>query len=223
MKYIKHWKLELFITILAALIIPLIYLLFSPFFGQILFVPLIFGILPIFLIKRYKLLFCYPFGVSLVYTILLLILNWSWPLDWSLIPLAFGTILVPTSLGYIIAILSLEFLDPSHKWVIPIHCLSSILIVYVVVIHSLYISSNSLLANLSVYLFLPLTFIGTQTLISYLYPSNRLSPLVNALIFQISFGFTGRGYFSFFTILYLALAYATMYLVVTRIKKQQFP
>ena len=37
MKYSKHWKLEVFITAVSFILIPLIYLLFSPFFGQILF------------------------------------------------------------------------------------------------------------------------------------------------------------------------------------------
>ena len=42
MKYSKHWKLEVFISLVSIFLFPLIYLLFSPFFGQILFVPLIF-------------------------------------------------------------------------------------------------------------------------------------------------------------------------------------
>ena len=63
---------------------------------------------------------------------------------------------------------------------------------------------------------------GSQALISYLYPSNRLSPLATALIFQLINGFAGYGYLSFTTLLYLALAYATLYVVVVKNKKQKF-
>ena len=119
MKYSKHWKLELFISIVSIFLIPLIYLLFSPFFGQILFVPLIFGILPIVLIKRYHYLICYPLAVSLVYSIFLLSWGWTWPPDLSLIPLAFGSILIPTIIGYLIGFFYLKFGQPNQNGSCP--------------------------------------------------------------------------------------------------------
>ncbi len=222
MKYSKHWKLELFISLVSVFLIPLIYLLFSPFFGQILFVPLLFGILPIVLIKRYHYLFYYPLAVSIVYSIFLLTLTWSWPPDLSLIPLAFGSILIPTIIGYLIGFFNLKYGNPNHKWLMPIHCLTSFILVYVVTSQALLSSAQSPLAHLYTYLILPLVFIGSQGLISYLYPSNRFSPLATALVFQLINGFAGQGYLSWTTLLYLALAYGTMYLVVVKIKKEKF-
>lgn len=221
MKYSKHWKLEVFITAVSFILIPLIYLLFSPFFGQILFVPLIFGILPIILIKRYHYLFYYPLGVSLVYTLFLLTFSWSWPPDLSIIPFAFGSILIPTLIGYAIGFFHLKYGNPDHKWLMPIHCLTSFVIVYVVTARTIYFYSGSSLAHLVTYLLLPLIFMGSQSLISYLYPSNRLSPLATALIFQLINGFAGHGYLSLATLLYLALAYVALYVVVVKIKKQK--
>lgn len=219
MKYSKHWKLEVFITVVSFVVIPLIYLLFSPFFGQILFVPLMFGMLPIFLIKRYHYLFYYPLGVSLVYSIFLLTFSWSWPPDLSLIPLAFMSILLPTLIGYAIGFFNLKYSNPNHKWLLPIHCLTTFALVYIITAQTIYFYSGSSLAHLITYLFLPLIFIGSQALISYLYPSNRLSPLATALVFQLIHGFAGHGYLSWITLLYLALAYGAMYLVNTNIKQ----
>lgn len=219
MKYSKHWKLEVFITVVSFALIPLIYLLFSPFFGQILFVPLMFGMLPIFLIKRYHYLFYYPLGVSLVYSIFLLTFSWSWPPDLSLIPFAFISILLPTLFGYTIGFFNLKYGSPSHKWLMPIHCVTTFAIVYIVTAQTVYFYSGNSLAHLITYLFLPLIFIGSQALISYLYPSNRLSPLATALVFQLINGFAGHGYLSWTTFLYLALAYGAMYLVTTNFKQ----
>lgn len=222
MKYSKHWKLEVFISLVSIFLFPLIYLLFSPFFGQILFVPLIFGMLPIFLIRRYHYLFYYPIAVSIIYSIFLLAYSWSWPLDLSLIPMAFSHIFISTLIGYAIGFFHLKYGNPNHKWLIPIHCLTCFFLVYVVTARYIFFHSDSPLANLVTYFLLPLIFIGSQALISYLYPSNRLSPLVSAIMFQLINAFTGHGYLSFTTFLYLALAYATMYLIVVKIKKEKF-
>ena len=222
MKYSKHWKLELFISIVSIFLIPLIYLLFSPFFGQILFVPLIFGILPIVLIKRYHYLICYPLAVSLVYSIFLLSWGWTWPPDLSLIPLAFGSILIPTIIGYLIGFFYLKFGQPNQKWLMPIHCLTSFILVYVVTSQSLLATAQSSLAHLYTFLILPLVFIGSQGLISYLYPSNRFSPLATAIVYQIINGFVGQGFISWTTFLYLALAYGTLYLIVVKIKEGEW-
>ncbi|CQR24840.1 hypothetical protein BN1356_01195 [Streptococcus varani] len=222
MKTSRHWKLETFIVAVSFLVIPLIYLLFSPFFGQILFVPLVYTILPILVIKRYGYLFYYPLGVSLVYSLFLLILSWTWPLDFSLIPLAFGTILIPTVIGYLIGFFHLKFADPKQRWLLPIHCISSTVLVYVVTIQYMSQNANSLLAHLCTYIFLPFIFIGCQGLITYLYPSNRYSPLVTALVFQLIYAFTGHGYLSWLTFLYIGLAYGIMYLVIVYIKKEKF-
>lgn len=218
MKYLKHWKLELFISLASFVLIGLFYFLLSPFFAQVLFVPLLFGILPILLVRRYNLLFCYPFGASVAYTLFLLILSHSWPIDWSLILLALGSVFIPTCIGYLIGFLTIKFLNPAHKWVIPIHILSAFLIIYLSIIH--YLAISDIVSYLCLYLFLPLVFIGSQALITLLYPSNRLSPLVNSIIFILTSGFMGNGYFNPLGILYLILAYGTMYILLKILKKR---
>ena len=76
--------------------------------------------------------------------------------------------------------------------------------------------------HLYTFLILPLVFIGSQGLISYLYPSNRFSPLATAIVYQIINGFVGQGFISWTTFLYLALAYGTLYLIVVKIKKGEW-
>lgn len=222
MKFIKHWKLEAFITGLSVLAIPLIYLIFSPFYGQVLFLPLIFGLLPVLLFNRYQLLFLYPLGVSFVYSIFLLIWSKSWPIDFSLVSLAFGTILLPTFIGYLITFLHIKVGKADQKWILAIYCLFSIVIAILATIEYSSSIDKSLTFYLCRFLFTPLVFIGTQALISLLYPSNRFSPLILTLIFILFHGFTNGNYFSPLSILNLVLTYITMYGVVTKIKKQKF-
>ena len=104
----------------------------------------------------------------------------------------------------------------------PIHCLTSFILVYVVTSQSLLATAQSSLAHLYTFLILPLVFIGSQGLISYLYPSNRFSPLATAIVYQIINGFVGQGFISWTTFLYLALAYGTLYLIVVKIKKGEW-
>lgn len=221
MKIFKHWKLELLITILAPFIIGLFYWLFSPFYGQILFVPLLFAVIPLFLVRRYKLLLCYPLGASLTYSLLLLSLSGFWPIDWSLFALAFGSVFFPTVIGYIFGFLALKFLNPAHKRLIPIHILAAFLIAYLTASQALArIDTDGFFYYLSLYLLLPLVFITSQALISFLYPSNRMSPLVNAGVFLLINGFATGHYFTPFALLYLALAYGTIYIIKTLQVKQ---
>lgn len=76
MKYSKHWKLEVFITAVSFILILYLFLIFT-FLGKF-YLCLIFGILPIFLIRHYH----YPFLLSawsqlLVYILFLLTFSWS--------------------------------------------------------------------------------------------------------------------------------------------------
>lgn len=218
----KHWKLELFITVLSAIIVPILYFLFGLFFGQIVFVPLFAGLLPILLFHRYKLLFFYPIGVSLVYFIFLTILTLTLktgPIDCSLLYLAFGSILVPTLVGYLLAFVTQRFINPTHKWFLPIQLLTIILIVLIVAMAYGY--DGTLRYQVYLYLLLPLIFIGSQALISYLYPHHYITPFIPVLIFALFLQFSHGKFSLFLTVLYLLLSLITTYLVSVHSKKKR--
>ena len=219
MKYPKHWKLELFITIVSGIVIPPSYLLFSSFFGQLIFVPLFAALLPILLFRRYKVLFGYPIGVSIIYFIFLTILAlMTGPIQWSLLTLAFGSILIPTIIGYLLAFIAHRFINPTQKWFLPIQLLTIILIVLVVAMAYGY--DGTLRYQLCLYLLLPLIFICGHALTSYLYPDHYISPFITVLIFALFFQFSHGKFSLFLTVLYLLLSLITTYLVSVHSKKR---
>lgn len=207
---LKHWKIQLTLCLASLVIIPLSSYLFSFFFAQILIIPLLAGLLPLLLYPHFGILLAYPLGISLIYSGYLIAFSlWNGSLDTSLILLAFGSILIPTLLGYLLAIL-IQLVIPNKGFLLPINALAGLLIA-ITLLFSYGRADN--VKTLSFYLIIPSILIVSQAIISIKEKHFWLSPFIIVSIFTLLYVYSYGIISEVLSIGYLLLSLGTSVIV----------
>lgn len=197
----KHWKPEILIAAIITIVIPLSYWLLSPFFAQLIFVPvLVFGVSTI-LSHKYGIPFLFLTITGLTYFIFLSLLSSSF--DWSLWLPSLGIV---WGFGTVGSLVGLFTRNRARLPIWPLLIYTVACLTITLILMFFYTAVEGPEQWLCFYLLIPLTCFLTQVCMGFFYPSRKWHFLVTPIFFLVIHTFMHGPQFSLLVPVYLILA-----------------